>query len=350
MYQGADRGLGFAAGADGFFVGSLPAPNAAFTGVQGGLADGFTFADVVAAKLAIASTSSKDFCIYKEEASPSASPSPVPTLSPTTAQPSGVPTPAPSTLQPTNALTDVELEVALLFFTNLTPAEFLANPTAQKAVREAFATSSGLELAAIRILRAGPKTTSGRSLLQATGELEVDFSILLQLTGTTGADVTAAVDAAVAAVKVKVSGAITDGSYETALLAALAIEGLANFFLNIDAVESAVNVANAKSSFAINSPAPTAAPSPKPTAKPTAAPTVFTSPAPTASPTVAPTAAVAAASSSKKSSSDDGTTTIIIIVVVVSGGVLLIGAAVAFFLAKGGGPAAAAKVSAETTY
>ncbi|KAJ1456149.1 hypothetical protein M885DRAFT_564362 [Pelagophyceae sp. CCMP2097] len=294
-----------------------------FTGVSGGLVDGFTFQDVLDAKLAISATVAQDYCLYKERAQPTPSPSKPWTKGSPTFKPTSKPTNLTPTQMPTNALTDVDVEAAMYFFTDLTAAQFLADPKTVKAFRASLATIFGLALDKVAV-RGATQKANRRSLL--AGELKVEYSIQLQLRGTAGS-VAAAAAAAFAALAAKVIAALADGSYASALAAELLLEGSSVDLGMVDVASSIASFYNAV--VTVSAPASTTEP-------------------PTAVPTAAPTAAVGATSSKK--SNDSNTTVAIIIVVVVGGGVLIIGAFAAWLMLRGGRLSTSAKVNAENTY
>ncbi|KAJ1452024.1 hypothetical protein M885DRAFT_569262 [Pelagophyceae sp. CCMP2097] len=222
---------------------------------------------------------------------------------------------------PTNALTDVDVEAAMYFFTDLTAAQFLADPKTVKAFRASLATISGLALDKVAV-RGTTQKANRRSLLAGELKVEPEYSIQLQLHGTAGSFAAAAA-AAFAALAAKVIAALADGSYASALAAELLLEGSSVDLGTVDVASSIASFYNAV--VTISAPAPMTEP-----------------------PTAAPTAAVGASSSKK--SNDSNTTVVIIIVVVGGGGVLIIGAFAAWLMLRGGRLSTPAKVNAENTY
>jgi hypothetical protein len=164
---------------------------------------------------------------------------------------------------PTNALTTVEIAAAMTFFTELTADEFLADASAVMAFRAALASSAGVVVDAVAVLSAAARTSARRQLL--TADLDVGYTISLQLRGTAGGDVAAKADTAAAAVKNKVWTAITDGSYATALKRSLLAEGDEADLYTVDADASAAAALAAEVTMAIASPAPTPRIEPAPT-------------------------------------------------------------------------------------
>jgi hypothetical protein len=253
------------------------------------------------------------------------------------------------TLRPTSALTSVDIEAALIFFSDLTEDQFLADAAAVRAFRVALAASAGVDVSAIAVLRATEKASSQRRALRQTArfELAIVYVIQLQLRGTVGGGVVADVAEAVAAVLEKLTTAITSGAYATALAASLAAENATVDFGTLDSVATIAAVAAATVKIVIASPQPTLTPTPQPMAQPTLAPAAAPAAAPTldpanppaAAPTLAPTLAPAAAPQQPATPAPSGsvaaffsmsaatathpTTTKMIILATVFGGVLL---------------------------
>ncbi|KAJ1445325.1 hypothetical protein M885DRAFT_626279 [Pelagophyceae sp. CCMP2097] len=352
MYTANDRTMAsFVKQSNGFYFGSLPAPSPGFTKIKNGLKDGFTVADYLEAKKNVAPTSFKDKCLYVEEAKPTSAPSSVPTPMPSTVMPSNVPSNAPSTPSPTVQPVKASLSAGLFFQTGLTPTAFLANEKARQAMIKSLAKTSGQAAANIKIKNA--KLSARRRSLLA-GELQIDYSITVILTGAKGAKVLALAQAQMTALALRIKTALADGSYFANLQSELVLDGFdITFFGTVDTALSEASALAGATTFAIavDSPMPSSAPTATPTNAPTPIPSLTFSP--TAKPTPAPTPVPVptmpqpTSTASKKKKPTDNTTIIIIIVVVVGGGVILIGSAVAFMLARGRGHAVA-KVNAET--
>lgn len=337
---------------DVYKYGSIPALNIltltalSALPVAGRVSDGFTLADLTAARLALAgqdlgttydSKPAEKYCVYKQIPNPTPAPSKAPTVSPTTVSPTqaeGAPTrkpvvtPMPTTSAPTPSPTPAPRIKLLLKLktkmSGITCDMFNGNP----AFAVAFKANTLAMLTTLddieNIVCAG---VSARRALLSAGSVELGYDgVALGDVGETDAD--SLVTSIKAALTTQAAAGVS--SYASALAAGFtAVDNSVVPVVDEAAVTTSVDEADATVVFTTPSPskAPTALPTPSPSSLPTSI-----------------------AGGSKSSSSDSDSTVMIIIIVVVVGGVLCIAGAVFMFMQKKGSGGSDAKVNVEASY
>jgi len=215
---------------------------------------------------------------------PTASPTSKPSSTPTS-PPSQAPTPLPSSA-PTNAPVFVTMSSVLSLVTDVTSQQFLSDEPSREAFQKSVAAVVE-DLAWQNVTVLGASFTARRRLL--AGELEIDFSMVFLLRGTTSSDVSTLVSALKASVTAQLSEAFNSGAYDAALKTALGAQASELDLGTLDVTASTNALTDATITFMVSSPEPTLMPSLNPSPVPSSMPSFLPTLSPTALPTTVPT-------------------------------------------------------------